>query len=686
MKRKGVNLLEQHAEKVVVAVFAAAGLAVVAMQFVQPTTVRVDKDVLSPEKAFEKIARQAQDLEGKLKQTEPPPQVAEATVRDVARELEERMRKGSAPAGRLAVSLGRPALPVIGESEGRRGGQAAQYAAVAPPAPSKPAVATFAAAIDPAFVAATPGMDRLVPPEQPYDLRVVTVQAVFPADQMVAMLQADPDGDGPLQPIPRLWWLDRLEALDVQLERQEIKADGTLGEPVLAPSPPGLGSLRERIAGGAAFADIARAATDQRTAVLRPPFFPTVAGEAWRPPDSGVVGVSGKEALEITARRRELEDLNRRLKNIDAQIAKPPAPPANRPGAPAGGGGLRGSAAPSGSSPGSGPAVAQSGRPGGGGGGVRPGAPPPGTGQSSAPTDNKNELKAQKDRLEKRREEITKWLAENDPSQKKDRGSAPIPAATRALSAGEPVVIWAHDASAKPDTSYRYRVRVVVTNPLFGNERLMDEASRGMAKEPAIAGAFSEWSEPVRVDGDTRVFFTSASTDSAGSLAENLGASAEICRFYYGFWRREKVSLRPGDAVAARVALPAWPLFDSESKESGTAADALNVDVGAFLVDVTQTPAEQAGQQRLQVTYRDREGALITVNPDRERESAARAEVERSTAAAKDARPAPPKKVDAQAGAPGGPAGRPASRDGTSSSPSGGQQPRQGASGRDTGG
>jgi hypothetical protein len=87
-----------------------------------------------------------------------------------------------------------------------------------------------------------------------------------------------------------------------------------------------------------------------------------------------------------------------------------------------------------------------------------------------------------------------------------------------------------------------------------------------MASSAIAYSAPSEWTEPVQVLPDQFYFITGA-TD-AGRLGEQLApprATAEVYRFFYGYFRKAAVSLEPGDTIAATIKLPdpaKLPIYD----------------------------------------------------------------------------------------------------------------------------
>ncbi len=88
-------------------------------------------------------------------------------------------------------------------------------------------------------------------------------------------------------------------------------------------------------------------------------------------------------------------------------------------------------------------------------------------------------------------------------SMYRNAAGAPAPAITRAgnqqIDADGNIVVWAHDDSVEPGHSYRYRIRVVVKNPLFGQKADKKDPASVLALPVDNDAAWSEWSTAVRI-------------------------------------------------------------------------------------------------------------------------------------------------------------------------------------------
>ena len=331
MKLKGIHPLEQHVEKLVLGVFVLAALGMIAFQFLRDSSVKVNNKQTPIAGAYEEAIREAERLQGRIRSADLPPNLPEVAD-DVAASLRERLDDPVAPDGSLTSTLGFLSPGLDGEIVDGTD-EAAEYATLVPPAPINPVARSFAGALDPVAVAANPALREFVPAEQPYDIRAVSVQATFPASEFVRWLDTDHDGDGPQVAYPKFLWINRLAAMDVQLERQELLPSGEYSEVIAVPPTPGLQqTAREALAAGApapaAYRSIVASAREQRDSIVRPAFLPMIAGEPWMPPASQPVAIANPgqaaDPAELARLRTILSDKQRDLEQVEADLKSQP--------------------------------------------------------------------------------------------------------------------------------------------------------------------------------------------------------------------------------------------------------------------------------------------------------------------------------------------------------------------------
>src|SRR5262249_42851688 len=143
-----------------------------------------------------------------------------------------------------------------------------------------------------------------------------------------AALTADPDGSGPIKPIPTHWWQGTTQILAVQIERQERKPDGSWADATPVIPIPGrltlVPDLEKPIPGSAFLKELVKIATDSEEQVRRPEYYAQFSGEEWQPPSEklAAAGQAANAAGQITSKQRELEDLDKRIKAVQEQIDK----------------------------------------------------------------------------------------------------------------------------------------------------------------------------------------------------------------------------------------------------------------------------------------------------------------------------------------------------------------------------
>lgn len=599
MKTKGITIVERHGEKAIVGFFALLALGVVAFQFVgagNRVTIENNQKV-EPDRAFDSITRKAQQVAGQIADPNPAPGIPE-NVPDAAQLVRDRIERGLLRADApLPVALG---ISVTEEEVTIP--DDARFAAIEVPAPSNVAAAQYIVTLNPLVVADSEALAAVAPAQQPYDLRAVSVQASFPAAEFRANLEEDPDGAGPLSPLPRTFWMNRTAILDVRLERQRVNADGSTG-PVerVAPSPRAE-SFASAVSPGMSpgeFQTLAREARTRIGGVAQPPFPPTIAGDIWTPPAQMREGAAAVENTEMARLQRQLEaaetqrdDLERRIDAATTEQAK-----AN----------LNARLASS---------------------------------------------QAEIDRLEARIVELDQQQAAQAQPNAQASPSA-LPEA-RNIETAQDIAIVAHDLTARPGETYRYRVSLGVTNPFFPWSANLQDDQRALAEEPVLYTEATEWSQPVQIAPTAQVFFTRA---AGGQDASAVGgfrvgdASAEVFGLFYGHWRGTSSRLAPGDTLSASVPLPqGLETFVIDKPEEGapvvvsrepTPSEFPVALEGAMLVDVIERSAGAARPEFIAVV-RLPDGRLALRDPSTDQADPALARARRSAEAGQTATVADP--------------------------------------------
>ncbi|MDF1810397.1 MAG: hypothetical protein P1U42_11950 [Phycisphaerales bacterium] len=618
MKLKGVNPIEQHIEKIVLAVVLIVLLAVLSMQFVlRPNDVDVGNRKVSPDQVYSVLETQATQLQSQLSDLNP--QLPELESVD----LVERYNNAFASSSGGAVALSTPLGKGVDISYAT-GGQAptgvevntGPVAGLIVPKTDTPIALSHWATLDPYAVLEVPAYETYIPSAQPFDFASVSVQANFSGKDLEAALLGKSGGEGA---IPRRFWSTTgLAIMGFEAQREQLMADGSWGnaEPIETPphTPLPINALGKN-AGLLDLTDLVTKANRARGEVVNPMFPPTIAGGLWVPPSDRVDTGDDSEATMITRIQRRLDRYRVELDRLN--------------NAPAGGG-----ARPTGTRPG-GP---KTGRPGG---------------NPTQPATNPRNNSSRIDKLRKDIEDLEKQLKDLgvDDSQSSRRARTSRDDVGSVLEE-ESVELWAHDLGVEPGATYRYRTRVVVNNPLFrkGGELDPDDAAQqALTQEPFVRGDWSDWSDRVVVGAETYFFVTNADADN-GIGTGGAKASIELYQMYYGNYRRSSLTAYAGDELSASVRMSGDLLnFDSSIISASDAAKAvgelniedsvlpegitelsnrISIELGVYILDIyadLSSSETSFGQSvtPMNVVLRDQSGAVIVRSDLRDESSAA---------------------------------------------------------------
>lgn len=609
MKLKGVNPIEQHIEKIVLLLVLVLLLGVLAMQFVlRPNDIEVTSTrSVSPDKVYSVLEDQANTINSQLSDLDPSlPQLKQV---DLVSRYNSAFENATGGSVKLSSALGRGVD--IAQASGTRivisTTQEGPVGALMVPVTSTPIAASQWATLDPYAAVQVPAYLNYVPAAQPFDFASVTIESTFGGKELQSALSGIPR---------RFWSATGVAILGFEVERQERLADGTWSESSAIETPPHTPMPTGAIVEGAGLLELTEVvATAARVVdeVARPRFPPTIAGGEWSPPSERVVSTDSSESTVISR-------LQRRLDRTKAELDRLLNVPAGGP--PSGGGGKTDNRDPR-QSP-------------------------------SGPDSDRN-----RERIEKLRKEITDLEKQlKDLGVQVEDARRPTRAQTSrtdqvSVLEMDSVDLWAHDLGVVPGTTYRYRTRVVVNNPLFrkNNELDPDDADQqALAREPFARGDWSGWSNDVVV-GAAEYFFI-ANAEAGGIVADSdAKATIEIYKMFYGHYRKSTLSVSPGDELATMVrmsgnllqfdtgvlevadaikAVDALGAKDSSALPAGISelSNRLTIDLGAYVLDIYAAQGQiesNLGQslQPMRVVVRDWDGNVIVRSDLRDKESGA---------------------------------------------------------------
>ncbi len=143
----------------------------------------------------------------------------------------------------------------------------------------------------------------------------------------------------------------------------------------------------------------------------------------------------------------------------------------------------------------------------------------------------------------------------------------------------EALVVWAHDDTVEPEKSYRYRIRLGVFNPIAGTNQF-NEQDEDLKNKIVLWSEFSEVTETVRIPG-TLYFFPRDVQEAARIV------TVQVTRYALGYWYSKDFAVKPGEIIG-KVAE-----FEPVEKKKGTivptvlmAPQTIDYATGAVLVDV----------------------------------------------------------------------------------------------------
>lgn len=581
---KGISLIEQHIEKLVVAILAIVLVAVLGMQFLTaPNRVPMGGEEVDPAGIESRLRAKADSIRGRLAGGGADEPLVEGGIPKVADDFIAGLDRPVSP---------RPELPPIDHSLAASllpsdvsSGDVTFHVPRFPPL-DMVEVRQESATIKASVVSDTAGLSELLPsPGSSGDVDLTWSIPVARIDLkgIRGELRAARSGTSP---IPELWYNGNLFLVDLVFERQELGEAGW-GEATAVSPLPGKFSLRKEL--GKADADLRDevfrllGSRERSLAILQPDFYETVrevftAGAVLGMTDAAAEGDSD----EVKRLKRSLSEKEVNLKRVEADLKELGGPlrgsdekdkrKGDRPGrgddSGQGGGGGGGS-----KTPGSGMGF------GSGTAGGKRGVSGSGTADDEATRSRRRLLTNQFDRLTADVERLKAELAKLKPD-----AVASSAQDAEDLAKSDSLLVWGHDLGIQPGATYRYRVRAEIYNPFFARKRQLTAEQAPLADAFTLRTEVSEWGEPVRIEPEVSFFLVDA---SPGEGRLGLGSARfEIFRYIDGERRRESFVVQPGDRIG---------------DERSTGPGRREVDFGTdwFVVDVVDgLPVEGRGEAR----------------------------------------------------------------------------------------
>ena len=551
MKTKGITVWEKHAEKFVLAIAFVAAIGFTAVQFIgEPNAVSIPAGRIAPADIDQVLQERAEQLLALLRDDAPAGVEIPYPTLGFDDLLAQRDRSLS-PEAVLPPFQMALAPSVVGVGIGRN----LELTVPVVPKPDRVAVGQYAEALADGVVERYPELQKRFADGDPHDLVYATVRARF--DLAELRRQFFGEGQADSVRIPSSWFNDRPEHMvDVVIHREE-QVDGQWSGLVTLEPIQGQDSVRGRISGKlfASLRDEVLAMLGDpayQLKVIQPKFYDTVSDDWTVPPwhetgvpvddDAARIGVlrKRKTLAQQNVKRAELMDqLKRAGGSMDDDREDDP------PGQGAGDRGGTGRRDPPG-----GGRRAPPGKGGGSGGFGAGGGQDTGRRQGGDrdPFEDKEKLikrlKRQIQRIDRsitRTERDLLALGADPDAQESEIDPSAV------LDSDE-ILVWGHDLTVKPGSSYRYRVTVSVYNPFFGKKLSLVEGQKNLAEAFVLNSPPSDWSKTVRIHPFSRVFVTSATKGGPGRHGFGR-ATVEVFLFYKGVQRMETFSVSPGAVI-----------------------------------------------------------------------------------------------------------------------------------------
>ena len=185
----------------------------------------------------------------------------------------------------------------------------------------------------------------------------------------------------------------------------------------------------------------------------------------------------------------------------------------------------------------------------------------------------------------------------------------------------ETLRIWAHDLTAQPGKTYRYKLIAAAINPLFQYSRV--PADQKSANEFRLALPPSDedidaapWSTPVTLDPKAYFFFVRGNADQDR-------ATVEVWKVFQGQWRKGEFEEAPGNPIGGSKNIEIAQDFNQD----------VDMTVGAVLLDIDTVEINNSPQVRMVYLLPDGRISSRVLNADRRDPKRSQLEIEAETEA-----------------------------------------------------
>ena len=111
----------------------------------------------------------------------------------------------------------------------------------------------------------------------------------------------------------------------------------------------------------------------------------------------------------------------------------------------------------------------------------------------------------------------------------------------------DPLLVWAHDDTAQPGSTYQYRIRLGVFNPIAGNNWFRED-QQDYKNKVVWWSNLSEPTDTVSIPRMMHLFPLEVLAEEADS-----GVKVDVARYYMGQWRTQEFDIFPGQIIGDLV-------------------------------------------------------------------------------------------------------------------------------------
>ena len=598
MRKKGGNFFEEHVEKMVLALIGLVCIwLMITRVVISPNKIQYNGEEFGPGKIDIRISRDAELLKEKL-DSKPEP------LPPYKQRLDDFVRLVSSPIGDIDISLYWP-LPIHSSTDfsDKRKYRIPRIGEVADVAIEYIKAVAYVPTID---------IDEENRYEvtvcEPNDIDFVTVEAKLDVVGLYGRFYDSFAGDG----VEQEKWRDPCLAnpvfAAVQLQRQELGADGSWGEWQIVPRTKieprkklfeSVEEVEELPPGGIKVRLLKFDDAEVRMALLQPEAYKIAsAKEEWFPPFLHKKYVEQQEEIEQEKKRRarEIERKEREEEREKAREEREKAREGRRS------------------------RTSETGAYGGQYGGRRSDSTSrqdrfgssrrsrePRTRRDSSEALGESEASSRRKEREERAREREARLAEMRAEIKrtsiddiyKEMDEILITKKTNLAKIREPLLFWAHDDTVEPEKNYRYKIRLGIFNPIAGTNQV-DEQDKDLKDQLILWSDFSDITGLVMIPG--RLHFFPRTIQEAGKVV-----TVQVAKYMLGYWYSKDFVVKRGEVIGKVADFEPIEMEQSTMSSMVTVVlpETIDYGTGAVLVDVVPVNDWSGGKNMYARHYYD---------------------------------------------------------------------------------